>query len=344
MMNDKRSISVVTPNGSTALPAPVPDGVTVLSARSPSDIWGVGPLGFATHWNGTAWSAELPGWTVSRGDIVKVTGSGPTDLWAGVRDGTLLHGDGSTWQVALTPDKVGGRINDIWARTPDDVWVLGRDGVIHRLQAGAWSVENPAPGSTLEMRVISGNGPNDVWILRGANTLVHFDGMNWLGRQPELQRPVAIWSPGPDELWIVGEDGTLHWYGGSARRQTWPPELGNAPSFSAVAGTGPGDVWVLSSDGYVLRVSDDGSKLVTMGGSGPQRAMGLAPIPTGGIWALYQNGTVGSRFYGYTAVGPANPGPGMFAPAGLNTLWVAPDGTIWAGGAGGTLIRRAPAP
>jgi hypothetical protein len=342
-MNDGRSISVVTRAGATTLPAPAPTGVSTLSARAAGDIWGVGPSGFAAHWNGEAWSPELPASTVTRGNVVKVTGSGPADVWAVVEGGTLLHGDGSTWRIALTPDQIGGRINDVWARTPGDVWVVGGDGVVHRLQNGVWSVENPAPGSMLEMRAISGTGPKDVWILRGESLLLHWDGMNWLGRYSDLQRPVDIFAAAPDDLWVAGDDGIRRWYGGYWRKPDLPIALGNAPSFSAVAGSGPGDVWVLATGGYVLRASDDGSELVTMLNSS-SRAASLAPIATGGVWVLFQDGSAASRFNLITASGPANDGRAMLGPAGLNDIWIAADGTMWAGGAGGALVRRAAAP
>ena len=34
----------------------------------------------------------------------------------------------------------------------------------------------------------------------------------------------------------------------------------------------------------------------------------------------------------------------VVAPAGLNDLWLSPDGVLWAAGKGGALLRRSPPP
>ena len=122
-IDDRQVISIYPRTGATSSLAPAPDEVTALWGRAANHIWGFGALGFAAHWNGTDWTAELPGWALTHADAVKVTGSSATDLWA-VAGGTLLHGDGSTWETALAPQAVGGTIHDVWARAADDVWVL----------------------------------------------------------------------------------------------------------------------------------------------------------------------------------------------------------------------------
>ena len=116
-MDDRQVISIVARNGTISSPAAAPAAVSALWGRAANDIWGFGALGVAAHWNGTSWTDELPGWALTHDDAVKVTGSSPTDLWA-VAGGTLLHGDGSTWRTVLTPQEVGGRIHDVWARAP----------------------------------------------------------------------------------------------------------------------------------------------------------------------------------------------------------------------------------
>ena len=99
------------------------------------------------------------------------------------------------------------------------------------------------------MRAISGTGPKDVWILRGTNSVLHWDGETWISRQPAIQRPVDIWAAGPDEAWVVGDDGVSHWKNGLWYPVKLPATFGSTP-FSAVGGSGPTDVWMLAA-GYV---------------------------------------------------------------------------------------------
>src|SRR6185295_7306079 len=117
----------------------------------------------AARWDGAAWTAHLPTWSLAADVAVRVTGSGPTDLWA-VVGATLLHGNGSTWNVALRPQEVGSRIADVWARAADDVWVLGGDGLVHRGNgSGDWQTDDsPLRDPTdNDLHAISGSGPDD---------------------------------------------------------------------------------------------------------------------------------------------------------------------------------------
>lgn len=345
-MSDTHLISVFARGGAMALPAPAPapapDGVTALWGRSASDLWGLGARGLATHrGDSAAWTAHLPGWALSGDDAARITGSGPSDLWAVVGN-TLLRGDGSTWSTALTPQQVGGRIYDLWARAANDVWVLGGDALIHRWNGAAWKTEDPTPrGSTTpEMRAISGTGPDDVWILRGRNSVLHWDGATWISRQPMVDNLVDLWAPGPNEVWVVG-DSVSHWRGTGWSPPRIPFAIGNAP-FTAVGGSGPADVWILAG-GYALQVSDDYVDL-NVALSSSWRAAALAPAGGGGVWVLFQEGTTASRLFHLTGPAPGGSGTTLLAPAGFNDLWAAPDGTLWAAGAGGALMRKRPAP
>ena len=68
-----------------------------------------------------------------------------------------------------------------------------------------------------------------------------------------------------------------------------------------------------------------------------------API---GVWAVFDDPVSGvSRLVHPGA--DADGGPtlrSLSAPAGIRAIWSAPDGTLWAAGKGGALLRRAPTP
>jgi hypothetical protein len=337
-MSGDHLVSVVSGGASTVLPAPAPPAITSLWGRSASDIWGVGVSGAAARWDGADWAPELPGWTLTGEDAVKVTGSGPSDVWVAA-GGALLHNDGSIWRTALTPAQVGGRIWDIWAPSPDDVWVLGGDALIHRWNGAGWHTENPPlrGATTPEMRAISGTGPHDVWIVRGTNTVLHLDENGWTSLQPGVENLVDIWANAPDDVWVAG-DQAAHWQGSGWFRAEVPGIVGTAP-FLAVSGSGAADVWALAggsllhatSDVAFTSVIDTSSRLVSLSVTGP-----------GTLWVLEQDGTTTSRLFHFSG-GANDPSmPATLAPAGLNDIWAAPDGTLWAVGAGGAILQKRP--
>jgi hypothetical protein len=141
-------------------------------------------------------------------------------------------------------------------------------------------------------------------------------------------------------VWVVGE-GVSHGRGTGWNPPRIPFAIGNAP-FTAVNGGGPADVWILAGD-YALKVSDDYADLNVAISSG-WRAASLTPAAGGGVWVVFQDGTTASRLYHLTAAAPTGSGAALLAPAGFNDLWVAPDGTLWAAGTGGALMRKAPVP
>jgi hypothetical protein len=355
-LNDARAVSLFARGGGmSTLPALAPDAVMSLWGRASDDIWGFGARGVATHWQGSSWTAQLPGWAISAGAASKITGSGPTDLWA-VVGGDLLHGDGTTWRTALAARAAGGGIYDVWAPSADEAWALGFDDVIHRWiapgsSAGAdagggagWTIVDPPPrgATTPEMRAISGTGPNDVWVLRGRNSVLQWNGMTWVSRQPLIDHLTDVWSSAPNEVWVVG-DSVSRWSGTGWSPPRLPGAIGSTP-FSAVGGTGPTDVWFLAG-GYALQLAPNAWDVSVVLNTG-WRGAALTPGGLGGgVWALFQDGTTASRTYRLTAAAPSGTGTTpVIGPAGLNDLWAAPDGTLWSAGGDAALLRRRPTP
>jgi hypothetical protein len=354
IMSDDRVVSLLGSGGAaTSLPAPAPAAASTLRGWAPDNLWALGAMGTAAHWNGASWEPHLPAWSLSAADATRVTGSGAADVWA-VVGGALLRGDGTSWRIALTPAEVGGQIVDLWAPGPGEVWVVGGDNLVHKLGAGGWTTENPlaGDGTMPKMRAISGTGPRDVWIVRGTNSILHWDGDNWIARDVLLyygggaNAVNAIWAAAPNDVWAVG-DGISHWANGS-----WvaPPKfpsnvVGISGPYIAVAGTGPDDVHFLAATGYVVKATSDLSLVEELSASThPVTLAAAAPI---GVWALFDDAASGvSRLYRVGSNPDASVGWSgtVVGPAAINGIWSAPDGTLWAAGKGGSLLRRAPTP
>ena len=354
VMNDARAVSLLAGDGaSTVLSAPAPDGTSTLRGWAPNDIWALGAPGTAAHWNGAGWERHLPAWLLSSEDATRVTGGAPDDVWA-VVGGALLRGDGTRWHVALTPDQVGGQIVDLWTPGPGEVWVVGNDNLIHELRGGEWRTENPlaGDGTMPRMRAISGTSTSDVWVVRGTNSVLHWDGGGWIARDATLyygggaNTISAIWAAAPNDLWVVG-DGISHW-----RNDSWvatpkfPSDVvGVNGPYLAVAGTGASDVHFLLASGHVVKATNDNLTL-TVELSASTHPIALAAAAPTGVWAVFDDPASGvSRLFQLGADGDGgSPFRSLIAPAGIRAIWSAPDGTLWAAGKGGALLRRAPTP
>jgi hypothetical protein len=351
VMTDAHAVSLLASDGAqAALSMPAPDGTSTLRGWAPNDIWALGAPGTAAHWNGASWERPLPAWLLSSEDATRVTGGTPGEVWAAV-GGALLRGDGTSWRVSLTPEQVGGQIVDIWTPGPDEVWVIGADNLIHELQAGEWRAENPLAGDGA-MRAISGTGTSDVWVVRGTNRVLHWDGRDWVARDATLyygggaNTINAIWAAAPNDLWVVG-DGISHWLNdGWVATPRFPTDVvGVNGPYVAVAGTGPSDVHFLLASGFVLKATND-NLILTEELSSNNHPIALAAAAPTGVWAAFDDPAAGvSRL---VQLGADGDGGTTFrsigGPAGIRAIWSAPDGTLWAAGKGGALLRRAPTP
>ena len=352
VMNDAHEVSLLTGAGATPLSAPAPDAARTLRGWGANDLWGIGALGTAAHWNGASWERHLPAWLLRADNATRVTGSGPDDVWAAVGT-TLLRRDGAGWQVAFTAGDGGPQIVDIWSAGPDEVWVLGGDNQIHRRVGGVWMTMNPPGGNATsqQLRAISGTGPKDVWVVRGASTVLHWDGESWLSREAPLyygggiNAVNAIWAAAPDDVWAVGDD-ISHWSnGGWVAPPKFPSNVvGISGPYVAVAGTGPNDVHFLLASAYVVKATNDNLTLVEELTTTTHPVALAAAVPTG-VWAVFDDPVAAvSRIHRVGGDPDAGAAPDLVGPAGLNAIWSAPDGTLWAAGRGGSLLRRAPTP
>lgn len=117
-----------------------------------------------------AGQAEASPWSVqrveSKGALVSVWGSGPTDVWAagGRADlGLVLHNDGSGWSPVDTGAK--SFLWWIYGLSATDVYAVGDQGLILHFDGKAWTQVTSGTKASL-FGVWAGSG-DDVWIVGG---------------------------------------------------------------------------------------------------------------------------------------------------------------------------------
>ena len=212
------------------------NGLSAVSAFSPSDIWAVGQE--TIHFDGTKWTAfQAPG---IKGDNTSFLGGvadiSPTDAWAvgtvnigQANPGQVIeHWNGTQWNVFPGPSFAAGDQPELKAMTAiseNDIWAVGTllsDGgeilnfLFEHWDGTSWTASTRATNDAF-LFAVSADAMNDVWAVGfqgpendNSRTLVmHFDGTSWetvpspsVGSgASQLNGVVAL---APNDVWAVG--------------------------------------------------------------------------------------------------------------------------------------------
>ncbi|MDQ2807464.1 MAG: hypothetical protein M3Z04_11220 [Chloroflexota bacterium] len=221
-------------------PLPITGGQPELSSgsiavRASNDIWNVGSnysdethrtITWIRHWNGSVWR-EVPSPNPQSSALTAVVAPAADDAWAIGYTGSvvsgkglILHWDGTTWQEVPAPPLPGVELHALAATGRDDVWAVGGYNMTSDPQA----------------------------------LVLHWDGHTWSQAVlPAGLRPLySITALSRDNLWVPANDPPkkallLHW-DGTIWSQVTLPIVGSS-YVSAVAGSGPSDVWAVGFSG-----------------------------------------------------------------------------------------------
>jgi len=172
------------------------------------DVWVVGDG--IEHWDGTAWTQQVPGGAGAVSTFTSISGSFRTDVWA-VGPAGVEHYDGKAWAPIAVPASTLA-LAAVWVSSLDNAWIAGAQGTVLEW-AGNGFVRLPA-GPAADLTAIGGTGPTDVWVGGAAGTLAHWDGTTWTELVTPAQRPVAdLWAAaGADGVLFVDDTGAVTSY------------------------------------------------------------------------------------------------------------------------------------
>lgn len=258
-----------------------------------------------------------------------------------------MHFDGEAWSNLTT-----GSTGDLWwvyGFTDGPVFMGGAGGLILRYQDGAFE-RMDTPG-TDTVYGIWGASPADLWAVGGNVTegafAWRFDGDAWAeaeGFPPVLVQSSSlfkVWGASADDVWLVGTGGAILHYDGDRLTQV-------------VSGTEADLFTVNGNPDYVAAVGGiDGGVIVENDGSGWLDVTPPGTPPVVGVWldadasyAVGVEGAVLERIAGaWTPVET-----GIRVPGALHSVWVDPEGGVWAVGGhvlssplvDGVIIHKAP--
>jgi len=215
------------------------------------------------------------------GALSGVWGSAPDDVFmVGGTDvqAEIYHFDGTEWAPMAVPADVPLMVW-VYGFGPDDVTAVGLDGAALHYDGTEWT--ELETGTTEDLWGVFGFAPNDLWIVGGIPditfepVILHYDGKAFT---PYALDPAEnprgattlfkVWGI-DDELFIVGQKGTI---------QTWD-----------------GSDWLYSSPGkgadqdWVALWGTAADNIVAVGG----RGNGRVAVWDGALWATYQPPAVG---------------------------------------------------
>lgn len=149
----------------------------------------------------------------------------------------------------------------------------------------------------------------------------------WSNPQPQGNTFLSLWAVSPNDVWAVGEAGTIHHFDG----QKWNPSpSGTTETLHAVWASSATDVVAVGTKGTALRW--DGSRWTTETSGSTQRLLGLWGSGTT-AWAVGEAGTIFKRS-GRTWTAQTSS-----VSSQLNGIWGRSETEVYAVGAGGVILK-----
>ena len=283
-------------------------------------------------------SSGKDGWQVVMSDLpaalTSVWGTSADDIWAVGADpddagNTVLHFDGVQWQSMVT-----GFTGDLWwvfGFAGGSVFMAGDDGLILRFQDGAFE-RMPAPGGAT-VYGIWGTSETDLWAVGGNVSSGAFawryDGSVWTeaeGFPPVLVRSASlfkVWGTATDDVWLVGTSGVILHHDGERITQV---DSATTRDLFTVSGA-DGLVAAVGGFGTGVIVENDGEGWLDVTPPGTPHVVGVW-LGEETAYAVGIEGAVLQRKDGaWTPVDT-----GIEVMGALHTVWVDPDGGVWAVG------------
>jgi hypothetical protein len=323
-------------------------------------IWALGSTGPIMGWDGKAWTPQDPG---TKSSLRSLRGSDAGHVWAGGDNGTIVHFDGARWQPQI--DGVPGAVRGIHGQPGGPLFAVCDGGVILRASGGRFT-RVPSPSSS-NLNSVWVQGPTLAFAVGEAGTILRWDGTAWQSMpSPTVETLNSVWGSDATHVWAVSEGGSVLSYSGASftldRRVT--------TRLSAVWGLDADHVWAATENGKLLTLRGRPAEIDTGAGV---RLYGLGGLDEKHLWAVGQNQTImafdGTRWTRQTVVSSSDTlravfpldaervlvvgddgallgNRGVFASqqlgygGALYTAFARPDGRLYVGGNGGTILTR----
>lgn len=262
-------------------------------SSSPNEAWAVGDKGLILRWDGTRWTPQTSN---TAANLQSVWGTSGTDVWAVGYNGVSVRYNGSTW--ATVPTGATQNLYRVTGSSPTNVWAVGPGGTVIKYDGNAWSSMPVTGQSTTIWNDAWVGATGDVWTvgitLAGTCVNARFDGSSWM-TSTSCSGTASIWGSSSADVWSAGSTlmSLSRTVTPDARTFTTQPLYTAAmypstaiPTLNTIWGFGPGEVYVGTFEGNILKRNGDSQTTVL-----------TAPPSTGAtFFALAGNGTASDLF------------------------------------------------
>ncbi len=270
----------------TLQPTPTNKTLYAIWGSAQNDIWAVGQDNTIVHYDGALWTV-VKGPEPQSGMFQGIAGASANDVWVvgatAAGSGAIFHYDGT----AFSPIDAAGlpALGSVYA-SRDSVIVLSQNGFVYRKNGSQFqSIGGSSParlglggasdqslffvGASGSLEIFDGDifheqtgypglgslyavyalGPNDAWMVGDDGAVLHWNGTS-LARFNTVTRQTLLagFAISSDDFWAVGQHGAIvHWNGASLKAYG-TPGFPSSDQYVAVSATSPSDIWVVGGN------------------------------------------------------------------------------------------------
>ena len=238
-----------------------------------------------------------------------------------------------------------GAVFSVWGPSGSDLWAVGGERgkpLVLRFDGQAWRYDAPPAGQQLWW--VHGSEDSVVVVGDASAAYVHRDD-SWthIPGGPAGTTLYGVWLSGPNDGWAVGgpfdaaPEGTalegdvvLRFNGTSFQRQSIPILEGRTGQkrLFKVWGSAPDDVWIVGSNGFIMRY--DGNAWSQMDSGTSAMLFTITGRASDDVWAV--GGGAKAVLLHYDGSGWRSQELPEFAPQILQGVWTAPGQPVWVSG------------
>ena len=156
---------------------------------------------------------------------------------------------------------------------------------VSRCQGGyTWTVVSP-PATGNHLRGVCSIAEDDVWAVGDSGTILHYDGSNWSTVSSPTSNSLRSISPAwKDDIWAVGVSGTIIRYSGAGGWNAVSPSP-TTELLNSVSTLGSGEAWAVGILGGIFHFNGSGWSEVLPKPT-DRGLYGVAAVSSGDVWAV----------------------------------------------------------
>ena len=154
-------------------------------------------------------------------------------------------------------------------------------------QGSGWTWQNPLPQGN-NLNAVWGNGPNEVFAVGDHGTILHYDGIEWrIMESSTTQQLKGVWGSSSTDVFVVGGGGVILNYNGSVWNTM---NSGTTQDLNCVWGSSANSIFAVGSNGTIQRYN--GSNWSKMNSGTPNDLNGIWGNSANEVFVVGANGTI----------------------------------------------------